>query len=551
MKISSQSLTSVHTFKVNNRRFVVFPQTGFWSSLSDLEYKILSSQSSNLISCLEHPESSLGEHSTLAISKSISKLKQLSDFSRSIERCIPEGELSTTASEVYSLVVNLTNNCNLSCSYCFSMWPNHKDNYGLLKDSMSKVTARRTIDFLFDNSESDEPVGIAFFGGEPTLEFDILKYMVNYGKNRALKLGRVITYGLTTNGYLFPPDFAEFIRDNNIGVILTIDGNELCHNFHRLSRDGNETYNKICLNALELTKILGQVAIRGSYTSKTLKYFFESVISLWENGFENVSIEEAIAPSKSSLSFKLSDLETYEEQYSELTKEYLNRITFGNGKYLHHIDHFLGIVNNIDLSIKACGAGGGYLGVAPNGDIYPCHMFVGNNKYLIGNVGGNLNNSVRDKVFSINRTNITKCKSCWARCFCTGHCMAISECILGKVDTPWDIMCEFNKIRIKYAIWLYDSLESECPSNILDRFSNGRALWNVLLTSDMIKRIDCLMKDIDNNIVNIFQSELREGVRLIDIARQISTKYKKNIYSVINVLCSLYTEVSRCFSDEK
>ncbi|HEY8419108.1 MAG TPA: thioether cross-link-forming SCIFF peptide maturase [Clostridia bacterium] len=358
--------------------------------------------------------------------------------------------------DIKSMCLNISHRCNLRCKYCFAK----EGTYGGQAMDMSEEIAHKAIDFLIAHSGSRRHLEADFFGGEPLLNFDVVKSTVRYAKEQAQKANKTFRFTITTNGAIFNQDQLDFINQNMSNVVISIDGREDVHNYHRTFAGGQDSYQKALKFAQEFKHIRGEgeYYIRGTYTAHNLD-FSEDVLSINDNGFDQISIEPVVLPQEHPLAIREEHIEKIKQEYEKLAREYLKRRK--SDKWFNFF-HFM-----IDFEggpcekkrVSACSAGNEYVAVAPDGLIYPCHQFVGNKEFVLGDLntwdGASLlplNNNIRSLLQNSNIHTKPKCQNCFAKYYCSGGCAANNFNYNGDLNKPLEVMCEIIKKRTECAI---------------------------------------------------------------------------------------------------
>lgn len=351
---------------------------------------------------------------------------------------------------VKALCLHIAHACNLSCRYCFAGEGEYHGDKGL----MSFEVGKKALDFLVANSGIRRNLEVDFFGGEPTLNFGVVKQLVEYGRELEKTHDKHFRFTFTTNGMLLDDEIMEFANREMDNVVLSIDGRKEINDFMRPAKDGNGSYDTIVPKFKKLADSRGQERyyVRGTYTHHNLD-FSEDVLHLADLGFKQISVEPVVAPATADYALQEADLPVLFEQYDKLAAEMANRA--GTDKDFNFF-HFM-----IDLEggpcvykrLSGCGSGTEYLAVTPWGDFYPCHQFVGNEDFLLGNVDdGIVRKDIVKEFKSCNVYSKEKCRSCFARFYCSGGCAANSYNFHGSIHDAYDVGCELQKKRIECAI---------------------------------------------------------------------------------------------------
>lgn len=357
-------------------------------------------------------------------------------------------------SYIKALCLNVVHDCNLRCKYCFA----DEGEYKGCRKPMSAEVGKRAIDYVLENSGNIKNIEVDLFGGEPLMVFDTIKEIVDYAKEKDKLYNKNIRFTMTTNATLLNDEIIDYIDKNMGNIILSIDGRKEVNDNVRIRVDGSGCYDRILPNIKKMVDRRDpskQYYARGTFTRENTD-FFEDVMALANEGFSEISIEPVVLPDSHNLSIRREDLPKIYEQYDMLYKEMLRRAENNNNPFKFY--HF-----NIDLNggpcvykrIAGCGAGHEYVAITPDGDIYPCHQFVGNEEFLLGNINSGIKNKNLSKDFkNAHIYNKPKCKECWARFYCSGGCQANNFNFNGDIHVPYEIGCEMQKKRIECAIAL-------------------------------------------------------------------------------------------------
>lgn len=360
---------------------------------------------------------------------------------------------------VKALCLHIAHDCNLACKYCFA----EEGEYHGRRALMSFEVGKKALDFLIANSGSRRNLEVDFFGGEPLMNFDVVKQLVAYGREQEKIHDKNFRFTLTTNGVLLNQDIQDFANKEMGNVVLSCDGRREVHDFMRPFRGGQGSYDKILpkFKAMADSRNQTNYYVRGTFTHFNTD-FAADVLSLADEGFKQISVEPVVAPDTEDYAIKESDLPKIMEQYDILAKEMLKREKEGRG---FNFFHFM-----IDLSggpcvakrLSGCGSGTEYLAVTPWGDFYPCHQFVGQEEFLMGNVDeGIVRTDLQEEFKCCNVYAREKCKDCFAKFYCSGGCAANAYNFTGKITDTYDIGCEMMRKRVECAIMLKAAREEE------------------------------------------------------------------------------------------
>lgn len=351
---------------------------------------------------------------------------------------------------VKALCLHVAHDCNLKCEYCFASQGDFKGQRLLMPLEIGK----KALEFLVENSGNRRNLEVDFFGGEPLMNFDVVKELVKYGRELEKKHNKRFRFTITTNGILLNDDNMKFINENMDNVVLSLDGRKEVNDRMRKTLNGNGSFDIIVPKFLELVKLRGDKLyyVRGTFTSHNLD-FSKDVLKLNEIGFDSISVEPVVASAENDYAILEEHLETILNEYEELSSKYIELKKAGKG---FEFFHFMIDLNQGPCLIKrvvGCGAGVEYLAVTPEGDLYPCHQFVGNEEFKMGDVfTGVSNEELREKFKKANVLTKSECRECWARFYCSGGCHANAYNFNKDITKPYKIGCEMEKKRIECAI---------------------------------------------------------------------------------------------------
>jgi len=360
---------------------------------------------------------------------------------------------------VKALCLHICHDCNLRCKYCFADEGAYKGS----REFMSREVAFKAIDFLIENSGKRKILEIDFFGGEPLMNFEVVKDTVIYAKEQAAKKDKTFLFTLTTNGVLLKGDIADFLNREMDNVVMSIDGRREVHDNVRKTVNGKGSYDIIIDNIKNFVKERGDkhYYIRGTFTAENLD-FSKDVLNLADNGFKIISLEPVVLPENSDLYIGKDKMERIKEEYEVLAKEYLKRKKEGKAFNFFHFNIDLEGGPCINKRVSACGAGNEYFSVTPNGNIFPCHQFVDNPKFKMGNVfDAKIDNNIRDIFRNASLFTKEKCKDCFAKFHCSGGCAANNINFNGDIDKPYEITCEMMKKRTECAMHILAKSKEE------------------------------------------------------------------------------------------
>ena len=360
---------------------------------------------------------------------------------------------------VKALCLHIAHDCNLACQYCFA----EEGEYHGRRALMSFEVGKKALDFLIANSGNRRNLEEDFFGGEPLMNWQVVKDLVAYGREQEKLHDKKFRFTLTTNGVLLNDEVMEFCNREMGNVVLSIDGRKEVHDKMRPFRKGAGSYDLIVPKFQQFAESRHQdkYYVRGTFTHYNLD-FSEDVLHLADLGFKQISVEPVVAEPKEPYAIREEDLPKLFEEYDKLAVEMIRRHKSGEDFNFFHFMIDLEGGPCVAKRLSGCGSGTEYLAVTPWGDFYPCHQFVGNEKFLLGNVDeGILNTDIRDEFKCCNVYAKEKCRKCFARFYCSGGCAANAYNFSGDICGAYDIGCELQKKRIECAIMIKAAEEEQ------------------------------------------------------------------------------------------
>ena len=357
-----------------------------------------------------------------------------------------------TAGVVKALCLHVAHVCNLNCSYCFASQGKYHGDRAI----MSYEVGQRALDFLIENSGSRTNLEVDFFGGEPLMNFDVVKELVAYARSREKDCGKNFRFTLTTNGMLVDDDVIEFSNREMSNVVLSLDGRKEVHDRYRVDYAGKGSWEKIVPKFRKFVEARGgkNYYMRGTFTHANPDFLrdIEEMLSL---GFTELSMEPVVASSDDPSALTKEDLPIVLEQYEKLAMLMLERHRAGKPFTFYHYMIDLKGGPCIYKRISGCGSGTEYMAVTPWGDLYPCHQFVGEEKFRLGNIwDGVTNKEIQNEFEACNVYSRPECKDCWAKLYCSGGCAANAYHATGSVQGVYSYGCELFRKRMECAIML-------------------------------------------------------------------------------------------------
>lgn len=452
----------VHKFKVFDKNIVLDVNSGSVLLVDDLIFDILDffgqKSSDFIILELKHK---YDEHDILDAIKEINNLVDNNilftdaDLDFALEKLYKRDSIK-------AVCLNVAHDCNLRCKYCFAS----KGDYQGKREIMSPAVGKEAINFLIEQSGNKKNLEVDFFGGEPTLAIKTIREVISYAKSLEERYNKKFNFTVTTNALNIDDDTALYFNENMKNIVLSLDGRKEINDFIRVRANGLGSYDRVVKNIKKIVNLRKQdkkeYYVRGTFTKYNLD-FAEDVFHMADLGFNEISVEPVVGKEGDFL-LKNEDVQKVYEQYDKIAREYIKRKKTNMNPFRFY--HF-----NIDIyngpciykRLSACGAGVEYVAVTPKGEIFPCHQFVGQNEFKMGDV---FDKKLRfDLVSKFKDTHVfakEECRTCWARFFCSGGCNANNYIINNDMNKPYDLTCKLQKKRIEYAIYLnlLNSLEA-------------------------------------------------------------------------------------------
>lgn len=353
---------------------------------------------------------------------------------------------------VKALCLHVAHTCNLNCSYCFASQGKYHGERAL----MSFKTGKRALDFLIENSGTRTNLEVDFFGGEPLMNWGVVKQLVAYARTQEPIHHKKFRFTLTTNGVLIDDDVIDFANKEMSNVVLSLDGRKEIHDRLRVDYAGNGSYDRIVPKFQKLVEARGgkNYYMRGTFTHANTD-FTNDILHMADLGFTELSMEPVVCAPGDAAALTQEDLPILFEQYELLAKEMIHRKKEGRGFTFYH--YMLDLTGGpcIYKRISGCGSGTEYMAVTPWGELYPCHQFVGDEHYSLGNIwDGVTNTALRDEFKCCNAYARPECSDCWAKLYCSGGCAANAYHATGSIRGVYDYGCELFKKRIECALMM-------------------------------------------------------------------------------------------------
>lgn len=431
----------IHKFQSNGFNIVLDVNSGSVHIFDDLTYKILDywPNEDDIFSNFTYPENEIRE--------CINEIKELEKNGLLFTKDFAPPDIDNYKPVIKAMCLHIAHACNLKCKYCFA----DEGSYHGKNSLMSFEVGKKSIDFLIRNSGNRKNLEVDFFGGEPLLNFDVVKKIVDYARNQEKNHNKQFRFTMTTNGVLLDDEKINYLNENMYNVVLSIDGRKEINDKMRQKPDGSSSYDCIMPNFKKFAKLRKEknYYVRGTFTHNNLD-FANDIFHFNDEGFNQISVEPVVAESSLDYALKDEDLQKIFDEYDRLTKIMLDN------KRKFNFFHFMLDLDNGPCFAKrviGCGAATEYLAVAPSGDLYPCHQFVGIDEFKMGNVDSDqLNQQIKNKFNSCNVYTKPKCNECWAKFYCSGGCSANAFNFNKNIYEPYEYACKLQRKRLECAL---------------------------------------------------------------------------------------------------
>lgn len=460
----------IHQYKNNGYNIVLDVYSGSVHVMDDLCYDavaVLNEQNE------EHTEETLREPAALKVLKdrlgASYREEELTEALEDITELTKAGQLFTKdafegmievvkerKTVVKALCLHIAHDCNLACRYCFA----EEGEYHGRRALMSYEVGKKALDFLIANSGNRHNLEVDFFGGEPLMNWQVVKDLVVYGREQEKIHNKHFRFTVTTNGVLLNDEIQEFVNKEMDNVVLSLDGRKEVNDRMRPFRNGKGSYDLIVPKFQKLADSRNQEKyyVRGTFTRNNLD-FAEDILHFADLGFKQMSIEPVVGDESDPYAIREEDIPAIKAEYDRLAKIMIEREKEGNGFNFFHFMIDLDGGPCVAKRLSGCGSGTEYLAVTPWGDLYPCHQFVGQEEFLMGNVDeGIVKPEIADDFRSCSVYSKEKCKNCFAKFYCSGGCMANSYNFHGTIHDTYDIGCEMERKRVECAIMIKAAL---------------------------------------------------------------------------------------------
>ena len=460
----------IHQYKNNGYNIVMDVNSGSVHVVEDVVYdaiELLDAELPEMEEPAKLPEDLAGQvkerltatYGGTDVQEALEDIKELIDAGQLFTKDVYQNyitDFKNRETVVKALCLHIAHDCNLACQYCFA----EEGEYHGRRALMSFEVGKKALDFLVANSGNRRNLEVDFFGGEPLMNWEVVKQLVEYGRSLEEPNNKKFRFTLTTNGILLNDEVEEFCNREMSNVVLSLDGRREVNDKMRPSRNGKSSYDVIVPKFQKLAESRNQMNyyVRGTFTRNNLD-FSEDALHFADLGFKQMSIEPVVSLPEEPYSIREEDLPKIMEEYDKLAVEYIKRKKEGRGFNFFHFMIDLQQGPCVAKRLSGCGSGTEYLAVTPWGDLYPCHQFVGEEEFLLGNVDtGVTNTEIRDEFKLCNVYAKDKCRDCFARFYCSGGCAANSHKFHGSITDAYDIGCEMQKKRIECAIMIKAAL---------------------------------------------------------------------------------------------
>lgn len=446
----------IHKFYLNNKYIVLDINSGAVHLVDKIAYDVLdyyeSKDLKEILSILSN------EYSQKEIEEAYEEINKIKEEGFLFSEAINIDNFTYNSQNVVkALCLHVAHDCNLRCKYCFASQGDFKGE----RLMMPLEVGKKALEFIVNSSGNRRNLEVDFFGGEPLMNFELVKELVSYGRKLEKIYNKRFRFTITTNGVLLDEDNMEFINENMDNVVLSLDGRKEVNDNMRKTINGQGSYDTIVPKIISMVRKRGDkdYFVRGTFTGNNLD-FTQDILEFYNLGFKKVSIEPVVTDPKEEYAIKEKDLDKILKEYEKFSKEYI-KIKKVDKDFTFF--HFMIDLNQGPCVIKratGCGAGSEYMAVTPEGDLYPCHQFVGNEDFKLGDVYEGVKNSdIRQKFKQANVFSKEECKNCWARFYCSGGCHANAFNANKDITKPYKIGCEMEKKRIECAISILANLE--------------------------------------------------------------------------------------------
>ncbi len=444
----------IHQYKMNGMNLVIDVNSGAIHLFDECSYEFIEllNQKYSEDEVIEQLKTKYPEADLIEVKNEIQALIEQKVLFTEDEYAQVVESFGQRETVVKALCLHVAHDCNLACQYCFA----EEGEYHGDRSIMPLDIAKKSIDFLIKHSGQRKNLEVDFFGGEPLMNFDVVKETVFYAKGLEAEHNKKFRFTITTNGVLLDQDKMDFINEHMYNVVLSCDGRKEVHDYMRPASNKKGSYDLIMPKFKELIKQRGDKSyyIRGTFTHHNLD-FAEDVLHMAREGFDQISVEPVVAPLDEAYAIQKEDIPQLLKEYEHLAQKMMEYKEQGT---TFNFFHFM-----IDLTggpcvakrLTGCGAGFEYMAVTPQGDLYPCHQFVGMEQFKMGDLDTGVENlSMQQEFKGCNVYSKKACQSCWAKFYCSGGCSANAYNFQGSITEAYEMGCDLEKKRVECAIYM-------------------------------------------------------------------------------------------------
>ncbi len=450
----------IHQYKLNGYNIVLDTYSGSIHVVDDIAYDIIgmyeSADEQEICRKMLEKYGDLPEVTEEEIKSCIDDVKELKEAGKLFaeDTFAPMAGVlkERTSNVVKALCLHVAHTCNLNCSYCFASQGRYDGDRAI----MSFETGKRALDFLIENSGTRHNLEVDFFGGEPLMNWDVVKQLVAYARSVEKEKNKNFRFTLTTNGMLIDDDVIDFANREMSNVVLSLDGRKEVHDRFRVDYAGNGSWDRIVPKFQKLVESRGgkNYYMRGTFTHHNPD-FLKDIQTMLDLGFDELSMEPVVCDPKDASALTEDDLKIVMEQYEQLAELMIKRREEGRPFTFYHYMIDLSGGPCIYKRISGCGSGTEYMAVTPWGDLYPCHQFVGDEKFKLGDIWNGIDNhAVQDQFKQCNVYAHPECNDCWAKLYCSGGCAANAYHATGSITGVYESGCRLFRKRMECAIYL-------------------------------------------------------------------------------------------------
>jgi len=441
----------IHKFKYKDLNIVLDVNSGAVHVVDDIAYDVLDFYEGDIENIYNQL---LSKYSKIEIAEAIEDIDTLVKEETLFAMDIYENNsiFKNKNQIIKALCLHVAHDCNLTCGYCFASQGEFQGTRSL----MSVDTGKRALRYLVENSGNRYNLEVDFFGGEPLMNFNVVKELVEYGRGIEKTHKKHFRFTLTTNGVLLNDEIIDYLNENMDNVVLSLDGRKSVNDSMRKFTNGKGSYDVIVPKIKKFVKKRNNKSyyIRGTFTKFNLD-FAKDILHFSDLGFKSLSIEPVVSEPGLKYTIDKSDLDIIYKQYDEIATEIIIRYNKENEFDFFHLKIDLDQGPCIIKRLSGCGAGSEYIAVTPEGDIYPCHQFVGNDDFKMGNIfGEKINSEIALRFRNANIYNKPKCNDCWAKFYCSGGCHANAYNFNKDINIPYEMGCDMERKRLEIAIYL-------------------------------------------------------------------------------------------------